>query len=667
MVFLTLVRKYAWCVLFSVLISSCLFTHINKIADDLLPVTDVRLTITTPNKLSEGQQVWLYLIDGKEISMDFFESMPKTGDWRYMSTEDGAGNNTIIGIGTGSTITIPINKSCSGGFSIWMNAISSCVDIEMGDQNIHYDFYSKEGKNIQITPFEDSLISIPVRALLYSAVIVVITVLLILLYKFIYLFSSGIKEPNYQYPAVVAAIFIFTYIFDVIWYKQGIINFNAFGDQPGYWNVGGIFAQRGLTKEIIEETAKGIPCFRGYGIFLPSFIARFIGNRLNVDSYIVYFALPSLVAAFLFGYILPKIYELIHAKKVSIMQIIFAYISFFIFYKGNLVSIDGDLFGMVFYLAGSLFVILFVLYGKNKYSILSGIFFSLSLAVRTSYLIGVGIVLIIAIAFLVMICIKKKTIYTGIIYNFTFKRVILSAISFAASFLFFCIPQIYINVQQGHAGLFAYDKDGVYATQNTTLLEQGVDYALRGWITGYPSGIFDDQIHSIRQNAGYMEDKELTMAQGLDAYAKKPLDTLVAIAKRLFAFVDIKFNVTLPAESWSANSKYYLFSTLNYLFLATATFCIFNKRARELVLKKNDFLLWGILLAGPIAPMLAARLEWRQAMLLYLFYLSYASSYCFVDGIVDKEKRPVFISNRYLSFVTVFVFACHAVSLTMYN
>lgn len=663
---LTLVRKYVWCVLFSILISSCLFTYINKIADSLLPVTDVKLTITTPNELSEGQQVWLYLINEKEISMDFFESMPKSGDWRYMSIEDGAGNNTIIGNGIGSTITIPIHKSCSGGFKIWMNAISSCADIEIGDRNIHYDFYSEDGENVQITCFEDSLISIGIRALLYCIVIAVMTVLLILLYRFLYLHSVN-KKTTYKYSAVVAIIFICTYIFDVIWYKHGITNFCAFGDQPGYWNVGGIFAQKGLTKEIIDETAKGIPCFRGYGIFLPSFIARFIGNRLNVDSYIVYFSLPSLASAFLFGYILPRIYELIHGEKVCMIQIIFAYISFFIFYKGNLVSIDGDLFGMVFYLAGGLFAILLFLYGKNKYSILSGIFFSLSLAVRTSYLIGVVIVLIIAIAIFVMICMKKEIGLMGKLYHFTMKRVMVAVISFAVSFLVICIPQIYINAQQGHVGLFAYDKDGAYGMQSTTLLESGVDVALRGWITGYPTGVFDEQIHSIRQNARYLDNKEITMAQGLDAYAKKPLDTLVAIAKRLFAFVDIKFNVTLPAEIWCANSKFYLFSTLNYLFLATAAFCIFNKRARKLVFKKNDFLFWGILLAGPIAPMLAAKLEWRQGMLLYLFYLSYASSYCFVDGIVDKEKRSAFINNTYLSFVTVFVFACHAISLTMYN
>ena len=194
-----------------------------------------------------------------------------------------------------------------------------------------------------------------------------------------------------------------------------------------------------------------------------------------------------------------------------------------------------------------------------------------------------------------------------------------------------------------------------------------MDSALSGWITGYPTQVFDDQIHSIRKNAMYLDTKEITMAQGFDAYAKKPLDACVAIAKRLFAFVDIKFNITLPNELWSANTKFYLFSTINYLFLATAAFTMLNRKARELVFCRHDFLFWGISLFGPIAPMLAARLEWRQGMLLYLFYLSYACGYCFLEGILDREKRPYFINNKYLSFVTIFVFVCHGISLTMYS
>ncbi len=654
--FLIGLKRYIWLVLFAILISSCFFTYVNELADYLLPRTELKLTITSPNRLSKGNQVWIYLIDGKEIEQNTFDTMLKTGEWSFMREEDGASSNTIIGLSNGGTITIPINKSCSGGISIWMQAYAASIDVETEDFSAHYDLYSEEGDYLQITPYEDHLVSIGIRAVVYCVLFVLITFTLSLIYKKFYSAVFRLKEYKYNYKYIVGAIFICTYIFDVLWYKHGIVNFNAFGDQPGYWEVGGVFATPNVTNGMIKRTIRRIPCFRGYGNFLFSFISQFIGNRLKIDSYIVYFVFPSLTAAFLFGYVMPKIYEVIHGKRVSITQIMLSYISFFIFYKGNLVSIDGDLPGMTFYLAGALFMGLLFYTGYMRYAVFSSMCFSLSLAIRTSYLIGV--VLIVIISFM--------NIYKRI-YKFSIQKIITFTAVFIFVFVSICTPQIYINIQRGHCGLFAYDKDGAYGTDTTTLLEQGVDYALRGWVTGYPTEIFDDQIHSIRVDAGYLETKEITMAQGFDAYAKKPLDACVAIAKRLFAFIDIKFNVTLPNESWHAHTKYYLFSTLNYLFLATAVFTLLNKKTRELVLCNYDLLFWGTCLLGPIAPMLAGRLEWRQGMLLYLFYLGYICAYCFFDGIADRAKRIYFINNKYLSFVTTFMFVCHAISLTMYN
>ncbi len=660
-------KKYIWLVLFAVLISSCFFTHINKIADLLLPKTEIKLTITDPGKLSKGHEVWIYLIDGKEIEKNTFESMEKTGEWSFMSQEDGAANNTIIGSTVGGTIVIPINKSCSGGINIWMQSYSASINMEVDNVISNYDLYSEEGEYLQITPYEDSLISIGIRAVLYGLFSALIMAVLLICYKLMYSANFTLQDRKYYYRSIVLAVFICTYIFDVLWYKHGITNFNAFGDQPGYWEIGGVFAKSGVTGEIIRETIKRIPSFRGYGVFLPSFIAQFIGNRLNIDSYLVYFTLPALTSAFLFGYVMPKLYEVIHGRKVYIIQIVLAYINFFVFYKGNLVSIDGDLFGMTFYLAGALFIVMVFLTGHIRYAMLSGMFLSLSLAIRTSYLIGVMIILIISIVVFMSSSLKSNTGMFKNIDKLSIHKFTLAAVAFSLAFLLICLPQIYINNQRGHYGLFAYDKDGAYITKTTTLLEQGMDSALSGWITGYPTQVFDDQIHSIRKNAMYLDTKEITMAQGFDAYAKKPLDACVAIAKRLFAFVDIKFNITLPNELWSANTKFYLFSTINYLFLATAAFTMLNRKARELVFCRHDFLFWGISLFGPIAPMLAARLEWRQGMLLYLFYLSYACGYCFLEGILDREKRPYFINNKYLSFVTIFVFVCHGISLTMYS
>lgn len=634
----------------------------------MLPKTDIKVTVGEPNENSKGSEVWIYLINNAEISGEQHSAIKKTGDWDFRTREEwGYGNNTIIGGKVGDTLVIPIEKAANGGISFWCQAYSGSVEVEANNEVKHYDLYSEEGTYLQVTPFEDNYSSVVVLAIIYALLTCLIATALMLFIGIAISFEGKVKEPRYKYWAVVLGLFVCTYCFDIIWYKHGITNFNAFGDQPGYWQFGGALAKIGITKQEVYGVVKSIICFRGYGIFLPSFIAQFIGNRLHIDSYLVYFCLPSLVSAFLFGYVLPKIYEIIHKKKVRLWKIIFAFISFFFFYTGNLVSIDGDLFGLAFYMGGTLFAILIFTTGKIKYAILSGVLFSLCLAIRTSYLVGVLVLFGIMILYAILTVLHKTKERYIDICEISLKKCIGLFFAFSISFLIVCVPQVYINAENGHYGLFAYDKDGVYGTKTTTLLEQGVDFALRGELTGYPHIIRDEQIHSIRQNAAYDDNKEITMAQGFDAYAKKPLDTLVAIVKRVFAFVDIKFNTTLPDKSWSANTKFYLFSTINYLFIATALFTLLDKRVRGLIYIKADLILWGTLLIGPVAPLLAARIEWRQAMVAYLFYLSYACAFCFSGCFFDKDKRTAVLESNYFAFLTCCVLLFHAISLTMYH
>ena len=199
-------KKYIWLVLFAVLISSCFFTHNNKIADLLLPKTEIKLTITDPGKLSKGHEVWIYLIDGKEIEKNTFESMEKTGEWSFMSQEDGAANNTIIGSTVGGTIVIPINKSCSGGINIWMQSYSASINMEVDNVISNYDLYSEEGEYLQITPYEDSLISIGIRAVLYGLFSALIMAVLLICYKLMYSANFTLQDRKYYYRSIVLAV-----------------------------------------------------------------------------------------------------------------------------------------------------------------------------------------------------------------------------------------------------------------------------------------------------------------------------------------------------------------------------------------------------------------------------------------------------------------------------
>ncbi len=568
----------------------------------------------------------------------------------------------------GSSIAIPIVRAPNGGISVWCQASSGEINVGVGGEVKHYELYSEEGAYIQITPFEDSFISVLVTIVVYSILACLVMILLILGVSFFQYICVNFKEPQYEYWMLVLVLFIGTYLFDVIWYRRGIVNFNAFGDQPYYWEKGGAFAQIGITREMIVEELKSIACFRGYGNFLPSFIAQFIGNRFHVDAYIIYFLFPSLTNAVLFGYILPKIYEIFHGKKVFRWQILMALCGFMILYKGQLVGLLGDFYGLTLYLAGTLYAILIFRTGDRKYAVVSGACFSLCLTIRTSYLIGVVLFIVLMVIMTVLNFtgkLQRNNIYMMGEMSGKCAAGIIAA--FTASFLCVCIPQVYINGLQGHRGLFAYDKDGAYGTQSTTLLEQSADYALRGYLAGYPYSIYDKQIHSIRQEAGYRDDKEMTMAQCFDAYAKSPVDTLAAILKRAFAMVDAKTNIILPDERWYTHTKYYIFSTINYVFIAAALFTFLNKRLRRLLYKKAELLFWGVILIGPIAPLLAAKVEWREAIVGYLFYISYVCAFCFTGSIYDEEKKRAIRESNFLPFLTCTVLIFHTVSLTMYH
>ncbi len=662
-------KNIVWRMLFSLLMSTCFFTYVNAFINKTMPRDELVVTINEPSVNPQGSEVWIYLIDNTEISKEQFDAMEKTGGWEFRSREEwNYGNNVILGKNKGSSITIPIVRASNGGISVWCRASSGGIDTDVNGEVKHYDLFSEEGAYIQIMPFEDSFISVLVTIVVYLILAFFVMILLLLMLSFFQYICDNYKEPQYEYWTLVLVLFIGTYLFDVIWYRIGIVNFNAFGDQQHYWGKGGVFAQIGITGETIIEELKSIPCFRGYGNYLPSFIAQYIGNRVHVDAYIVYFLFPSLTNAVLFGYILPRIYEIFHGKKVFKWQILMALCGFMFLYKGQLVGILGDFYGLTLYLAGTLYAILIFRTGKRRYALTSGGCFSLCLTIRTSYLIGVVLlilVMLILVALNFMGKLQENNIY--MMNKMPGKGVAGIAIAFMISFLCVCIPQVYINELQGHRGLFAYDKDGAFGTQSTTLLEQSTDSALRGYVIGTPYWLYDKQIHSIRQEAGYRDDKEMTMAQCFDAYAKSPVDTLATILKRAFALVDTKTNMLLVDEGWYVHTKYYLFSTINYIFISIALFTFLNKQLRQLLYKKEEVFFWGTVLLGPVAPLLAARMEWREAIVGYLFYIGYAFAFCFAGSIYDEEKKRVIRESNFLPFLTCTVLIFHTVSLTMYH
>lgn len=663
-------RNIVWLYIFSILISTLFYTHINDFVTKLVPVSNMVVTVTEASTSGARTEIWMSLLNGKEITKEQFDSMPKTGVWEYRSIEEwGYGNDTILSYGdnVGSTIVLPIKKAPYGGITIWCQAYSRAIDVEANSVIEHYELYSEEGSLLQITPYEDVMTTTFLTVIVYLVFSLIIMLLLLLL---IYLFNrlaNNDRESRYSYKLATLAIFAITYIHNVIWYKIGIVNFNAFGDQNYYWNNGGVFATPGITIGEMVAHLKSLSPLRGYGNYVQSFIAQFIGNRIGINSYLIYFLLLAMTFAILFGYVLPKMYELFHGKKVFAWQVVMSLAGFAYLYRGMLVAIGGDLFGLTLYLLAALLLALYNKEVKIKYAVGAGAVLSYCLAIRTSYLIG-SYIIILCFLYIsghkVYIYIKKE--HSHIKHRGKVKRVGLSIAAFFLAFFIVCIPQIYKNHLRGHKGLFAYDMDGTYGTKTTTLLEANADWAVSGVLTGYPYVLYDNQIKSIRIDAKYVEDKELTMSQSFDAYARKPLDTFVSILKRAFLLIDMKTNVTLPDEPWYASTKNYVYSTVNYVLAAIALFVIINKKTREKMLKKQELFFWAIVALPPVLPLLASRIEWRGAMVLQIFYISY-SVLVFTNHMRTSEGKNDIINSNILPFVFFWVLVFHSITLSMFH
>ncbi|SDB63092.1 hypothetical protein [Butyrivibrio sp. INlla16] len=663
-------QNIIWLFIFSFLLSFCFFSKINPFVDSFFSKTTVKLTLKEKNEDHLGNEIWIYQIDGKDISKPTFKKMEKSGEWEYRSAEKwGYSHNVIYSNASGSSLKIPISTSPSGGLGIICQRNSGRFDLELEEGIIsEYDPYTEKSSILQITPFADNYNGVFFHAITYLGFAILIFVFLslsvIICNKFV---CSENKEPHYKYPHLVFALTISMTVFLCIWWKTiGIPNYPGTGDGGGYWTVGQVLARPDITKEEVELLCKDLPTFRGYGIFIPHFIANYISYRTSISAIGIYFVIMAFVCAFGTGYVLPRMYEIVNGRKPGLFQVFTGIICFYFLFTNYLCDMGSDMCGCVYYLAAILFLFLMQETGRYLYAALSGMFFSLCLAARTSYMIGVMIILIFFFVHSLLVLCKNSRLSIlkdGIL---SIKRWVSAIVVMGFFFFVFCLPQVCINNIKGHPGLFAYDTDGAFETKTTTLLEQNADIPLRGYVSGYPEIIYDKSTAYIKQYAGYKKSKEITMAQSMDCYSKRPLDGLASVAKKLFILVDIKTNITLPNEIWTPTTKYYLFSTINYIFLVTTIFMLLNKKVRRIFFSKEDLTLWGIILFGPILPELVGKIEWRQGMILYVFYVFWAFAYGFGSLIYDKERRILLIEENYIGFLTVGVFICHTISLWMY-
>lgn len=397
--------------------------------------------------------------------------------------------------------------------------------------------------------------------------------------------------------------------------KNLYINEEFFGDQGYYWKLGSY-----LFKGQYEEILKGSYTFRGYITFVIPAIAQILGYYLKINSHWLFTMINNFFIVILLGYIIPEIHNQLSDKKAKNYHILILFFIFSFFWKGVYYSVLFDIFGATFLL----WMILKILKLKTKKDIfVAGIFGGIATLCRGNYVWTVMILFLVKIAYELF---KNK------------KVSLINIFLFWTGIILICLPQIKINYDLGHIGLFPFDRVGSYVP-GEKLVVCLINESMRDLFLTYPMLIGDKTSQQILIN--FSQEARLTMNQILSAFIYSPIETIIVIVKKIFLALDTRTNESYPSELWNLT----FFSLVNYFIIATSLFFLKDK-----VFTKKEKILGILLFASAILPQTIMTVEWRYYIVLY-FIVYYIFVFKFVSLVEQKEKFSELKKEGYFKFV----------------
>ncbi len=658
-----------WIFLLSVIFASCFFSFVNSYISEKIQYDEVVITVKEPGT------VWISNINGEEPTKEIFESAEKVGNWEFLNKtefEDHAINHIcLLEGGNDCSITLKSQYIKNGNFVFWKNSEGAVIEITHKGQTQTIDTFSDipGGEYYHTNVRNKWLPIILMMAVIYLFLVIIIAAVIIsIFYMFDVYGYKLLSNENFSSAKLVLILFVVSYAFNLINYKLiGIPNLLEFGDQSEYWYRADMFytlLSSPHTSDQIIGFFSDYPVFRGYFCYIIPLVSIIAGDLIKIEPLYIFLLFSASITALFWGYIMPEIYKFFNNKKPAYINCILALLLFGIFWKGQFYNVLCDYPGACAFLSGSLFLIKFLKEKKIRYAVICGILFSLTLSLRTSYIVGVAAVIIV----LTIIGIVHKRNCDSLktkSRRSEFNKILAGIFAGIVCFLILCIPQIWINSTKSHVGLFAYDEIGAYDYKDTTLLESSISRSLGIVVTGYPYPINDKQIAGMRDIAGFDSELHLKMDEAFYIYASSPLDSLLAMFKRAFAIMDTKMNECYPIHSYHKHSYFYLYSTVNYLILGTALFCLINRSFRKRKLSVKEFICMGVPSIIVFAPLLAGAVEWRHGLNICILAY-YLVAYYFFEVLADKKQNKLIFNSNYFRFITCYVFLSHVLSLTMY-
>lgn len=658
-------------ILLSLLISSLFFEYVNNFAEVMLPTEKIVIELSkTEDGFTRGNEIWIVDYNNSiNNSLDLKSTLNqniknKTLEYRTAS-EYGYAFNMLISSGENKDEKIEIysKRNPRNQIVFWKNTNSPIVNLTVENKTEHIDLYSNTngGELYTYFPFKDDNTLLLIKSTIYIILLCIVYRLLSCFLKKILCFDLKkrkrefiFREYNYKY---IILIFIILYIWALIQLKVGIPNYLQFGDQCYYWNLTNFIVDGKLS---LNEFAKNAVCFRGYLCNLIPFLSQTIGKVLNIDPVFIFCIFTVFSATMLLGYIVPKMYFLFRNKNPKNIQIIFLVMIFTFFWNGMLTAVLMDLMGVTSFLGSVLCILIYLKTMKNRVIIPCGMLMVFSISFRSSYKLGLlGVIIILSILLIISInkTLMKKFQEKSKIFSIGTKNILSSIAILFIVVIIVSTPQIIINQEKGHLGIFPYDEEGVWTHKEFTLAEISANQVFTAGITGYPYVVTDNQISNFKIK--YFEnDQMLTQAQMLEMFSSNPMRTIIFIGKKIFSGFDVKTNVSYPNGYDSYSSIKEIFSFLNYLIIAIAIYnmTFFNNYKLEKITFLSVFLFL-------ILPQTFVHVEWRYFIIGYII-IYYYFSFVFIDEIIEK-KREIFTSY-YIYFISIYIILSKWITVTFY-
>lgn len=646
----------------SYLLAFCMFSYVNEFIYKMLPEVKITIASYEPEK-NEGIEEnlnYIALLEDDNTSKfyklrNIFDENRKlkenTEGFNYINVGDyGYNLNSIHMNNPKNKVTIKMKKMPNSKILFYNIGTSKKILLESKKGSKILDMSKiKEGDIYSYYPFTESK-----EFLLYASfVYLFLGILIFILLNIIKKYLGKLKIPKYflgynpkhltMIIYIVISVYVsYKFISNTLPKSLFFIDGSLYGDQNYYWEIGTIiknFDWIGLQNKTVT--------FRGYFSSILPALALLIGKIIRVSPLWIFYMLNNVISASLLGYIIPELYNRFNPKKVKNYQIMLLFITFFIFWKGLFYTVTADIMGVTFLLYSILLFLKGFYEKKNTFIFFSGICLSIAISNRGNY--------IIVIYFVLILCVLSNVLK----YFFREKNNLKNScfIFFFLGVFIITIPQIKINYDGGHIGIFPYETEKSW--HNYRLTDVLSSHALNKIITGPPYVVVDAATQKISENFGIKEEI-MAMNQTLTAYAKTPFVSIITVIKKIFLLFDIKTPETYPWYSFSMHTNFYLFSFLNYFIISTVFYILGNKKIRTKFFKKEEL----ILISGSILlalPSLIFTIEWRYYILNYLIIYSI---FCFKSFNFFRENKIP--KDGYLKFVISFICIASLISSNYY-